>query len=51
VIDGELSANAAAIQAGFRRKKIQIEPTVDGFRRAISKHLSASDAGLFGIGK
>lgn len=39
VCDGELSANATAIEAGFRTRKIQVEPTIEGFRRAIEKHL------------
>ncbi len=43
VIDGELSANAAAIEAGFRKRKIQIEPTVAGFVNGMLKHLSDAD--------
>lgn len=41
ICNGESSANAAAIEAGFRTRKIQIESTVEGFRRAIEKHLPA----------
>jgi hypothetical protein len=43
VLDGELTANAAAIEAGFRTKKIQIEPTVEGFARATSKYLTDAE--------
>lgn len=39
VVRGELSAHAAAIAAGFRKKLVQVEPTVEGFDRAIAKHL------------
>lgn len=39
VVAGELSANAAAIEAGFRKRMVQVEPTVDGFTKAIHKHL------------
>jgi hypothetical protein len=39
VVDGEISLNAAAIQAGYRKKKVQVEPTPEGFARAIEKHL------------
>lgn len=39
VIEGEISLNAAAIQAGYRKKKVQVEPTPEGFARAIEKHL------------
>ena len=31
VIAGNITANEVAIQAGFRKKKIQVEPTIDGF--------------------
>ena len=37
---GELSAHAAALKAGFRKRAITIEPTVEGFARAIRKQLS-----------
>jgi hypothetical protein len=39
VINGELTANAAAIQAGIRQRTIQHVPSVAGFLRAIGKHL------------
>lgn len=39
VVRGEVSAHAAAIEAGFRRRLVQVEPTVEGFDRAIAKHL------------
>jgi hypothetical protein len=38
---GKMSANAAAMKAGFRKKTITVEPTVDGFAKAIHKQLSA----------
>ena len=46
VIAGELSAHAAAIEAGFRQRKIQVAPTVDEFERAIRKHLSDEDQAI-----
>jgi hypothetical protein len=39
VVNGEISLNAAAISAGFRKKKVQVEATPEGFARAIEKHL------------
>jgi hypothetical protein len=39
---GELSANSAAIQAGFRARLVQHPATVNGFTRAIRKHLPAN---------
>jgi hypothetical protein len=39
VVRGEVSAHAAAIEAGFRRRLVQVEPTVEGFDRALAKHL------------
>jgi len=39
VIRGNLTANAAAIEAGFRRKKVQLEPTPEAFEKAIAKYL------------
>ena len=39
VIADELSANAAAIEAGWRERTIQVAPTLGGFARAIEKHL------------
>lgn len=40
VIAGELSANKAAQEAGFRERMIQHPATVEGFLRAIQRHLS-----------
>lgn len=40
VIKGDISANAGFIKAGLGRKKITIEPTVEGFSKAILKHLN-----------
>ena len=40
VVNGELSAHAAAVEAGFRVRMVQHPATVDGFRRAIERHLS-----------
>lgn len=39
VESGELSAYAAAVEAGIAHRKIQIEPTEAGFAKAIAKHL------------
>ena len=39
VIADELSANAAAVEAGWRERTIQHAPTLEGFARAIEKHL------------
>ena len=39
VESGKKSLNKAAIEAGFRRRLVQVEPTVEGFDRAIAKHL------------
>ena len=43
VIAGELSAHAAAVQAGFRSRKVQVPATVEGFARAIERHLTDDD--------
>jgi len=40
VIKGEMSANAAFIKAGLGRKKITIEPTVEGYTKSIQKNLN-----------
>ena len=40
VKNGKLSPHAAAIEAGWRKRMIQLDPTVDGFVKAISKHLT-----------
>lgn len=42
VIAGELSANRAAVEAGFRARMMQIPATVEGFKRAIGKYLDAT---------
>jgi hypothetical protein len=39
VVSGELSAHAAAVAAGIKKRLVQIEPTPDGFAKAIEKHL------------
>lgn len=39
VIAGEISLNKAAIDAGFRKRKVQVEVSAEGFARAIEKHL------------
>ena len=39
VIDGTKSLNAAAIEAGFRRRKVQVEPTPEAVQRMLDKHL------------
>lgn len=40
VESGDLTPNAAAIQAGFRKRTITITPDVNGLLRAAQKHLS-----------
>jgi len=40
---GELSANAAAVMAGFRPVMIQHPATVNGFAKSIRAHLSAAE--------
>jgi hypothetical protein len=40
---GELSSHAAAIEAGFRQRMIQIVPTVEAITRVALKHLSPGD--------
>jgi hypothetical protein len=37
---GEVSAHAAAVALGWRTRMVQVAPTVEGFTRAIQKHLS-----------
>lgn len=39
VVAKELSPHRAAIEAGFRQRTVTVEPTVDGFARAVRKHL------------
>ena len=41
VLAGDLTPHAAAIEAGFRPKTLTVPLTVEGFARAITKHLSA----------
>lgn len=43
VMAGEMSANKAAIQAGFRKKLMQVEPTVEGFAKAAWKYLTENE--------
>ena len=39
VIDGTKSPNAAAIEAGFRKRKVQVEPTPEAVQRMLDKYL------------
>ena len=39
VIDGKLSANAGAIKAGYRKRKVQVEPTPEAVQRMLDKYL------------
>ena len=41
VIANKLSAHAAAVEAGFRKRYVQVGPTVDGFAGSIGKHLES----------
>lgn len=43
VLAGELSANAAMIEAGFRRKTITVPTDVEGLARALHKHLTPEE--------
>jgi hypothetical protein len=43
VIAGELSAHKAAIEAGIRKRLVYVAPTVEGFARAIVKHLQPKE--------
>jgi hypothetical protein len=43
VIAGELSAHKAAVEAGIRKRLVQVAPTVEGFARAIVKHLKPKE--------
>jgi hypothetical protein len=43
VIGGDLSAHAAAIEAGFRKRMVQVEPTAEGFLKAMHKHLNTAE--------
>jgi len=40
---GQISAHAAAIEAGFRKRMVQVEPTREGLLRAARKHLSEAE--------
>lgn len=40
---GQMSASAAAIEAGIRPRYLQVAPTVDGFLKAALKHLSTRE--------
>lgn len=42
VIARKLSANAAAVKAGFRQKTITVPATVEGFERAIRQHFTSA---------
>jgi hypothetical protein len=39
VIEGKLSPYAGAIKAGFKKRMVSVEPSVEGFSKAILKHL------------
>ena len=39
VIDGDMSPNAAAIEAGFRTRKIQVDANPEAMQRAVQKHM------------
>ena len=39
VIDGKLSANAGAIKAGFRKRKVQVEPTPEAVQKMLDRYL------------
>jgi hypothetical protein len=43
VVNRQLSAHAAAVEAGFRQRLVQVAPTVEGFARAVKKHLTAAE--------
>lgn len=43
VISGELSAHAAAVEAGIRQRMVQVPTTPDGFIRAIRKYLTEQE--------
>jgi hypothetical protein len=38
---GDTSAHAVAVELGWRARMVQVAPTVDGFRRAVERYLSA----------
>lgn len=41
VTDKEMSVHAAMVKAGFRKRKIQVEPTPSKIARALKRHLDA----------
>ena len=43
VVAGEMSAHAAAVEAGLRPRLLQYAETVEGFLRGAKKHLSAGE--------
>jgi hypothetical protein len=43
VVTGEMTAHAAAIEAGYRKRSVNVQPTVEGFLRATQRWLSAED--------
>ena len=43
VVDGKLSANAAAIEAGFRRKTFTVPADVDGAAQALRRRFSDTE--------
>jgi hypothetical protein len=43
VVAGKMNAHAAAVEAGFRLRLVQYPATVQGFLRALKKHLSESE--------
>lgn len=50
---GEKSANAAAVEMGWRARMVQVPATVEGFTRAILSHLSPLEQAqvIDGIGR
>jgi hypothetical protein len=46
VVAGEISAHRAAIEAGICERTVQVPPTVEGFIRAIEKHLTAEQKSM-----
>lgn len=48
VLDGELSAHAAMVQGGFRKKTITVPCDVEGAAKALRRKLSAADFARLG---
>jgi hypothetical protein len=46
VLAGEMSPNAAMVEAGFRRRSITVPADVEGHATAIRRHYSAQDVAL-----